>query len=197
MSLLDQLVGQLGDSNMKTISKTIGTDETKTQSAIAAALPLLMGALSRNASKPEGAEALAGALVRDHDGSIFDNMDDLLNNPESGQGDGILRHTLGEKRARMENGVSKMSGIDAASAGKLMMTLAPLVMGMLGKQKRQQNLDTNGLAGMLNQERSTQEQGLPQMAMVSKLLDTDGDGDVDLGDLAGGAGMLGKLFGGR
>ena len=78
-----------------------------------------------------------------------------------------------------------------------MMTLAPIVMGMLGKQKRQQGLDIGGLAGLLsnsvNQQRSS---GNPMLDMANRFLDQDGDGSA-LDDVASmvGKGLLGKLFG--
>lgn len=36
--------------------------------AIAAALPVMLGAMGRNASQPDGADSLFGALGRDHNG---------------------------------------------------------------------------------------------------------------------------------
>jgi len=71
-----------------------------------------------------------------------------------------------------------------------------MLMGALGKEQRQSNLDSSALAGLLGQERKTIEKKAPAAGALSALLDTDGDGDVDLGDLAKtGLGTLGKLFG--
>ena len=74
-----------------------------------------------------------------------------------------------------------------------------MVLGALGRQQRQANLDAGGLAGLLGQERQQIEREQPQaMGLLGTMLDTDGDGDVDLGDLAKhGKGLLGKFLGGR
>ena len=81
--------------------------------------------------------------------------------------------------------------------GKLLTSLAPVVLGALGKAQRQNNLDAGALAGMLGQERQQIESRQSQAAgIMGALLDTDGDGDVDMGDLPKhGAGLLGELFG--
>ena len=79
---------------------------------------------------------------------------------------------------------------------------APVLMGYLGKQTRQQNVSNeNGIGGLLGGllvGESSQQQ-----SMVEKLLDADGDGSVidDVaGMLMGGdgkkAGGLGGLLGG-
>jgi len=50
---------------------------------------------------------------------------------------------------------------------------------------------------MLGQERRQIESEVPQMIMIDKFLDSDGDLDLgDLGSLAKSTGLLGKLFGG-
>ena len=88
--LFDLLAQQLQGSNLSQISRQLGTDEKTTSSAISAALPILVGALARNSSGTSGARSLAGALQRDHDGSILDNLGSFLKQPEKGPGEGIL-----------------------------------------------------------------------------------------------------------
>ena len=80
-----------------------------------------------------------------------------------------------------------------------MVMLAPMVLGALGKQQREKKLDASGLAGMLGQERQKVESHAPsEMGILNNLLDADGDGDVDMADLASkGMGLLGGLFGGK
>jgi hypothetical protein len=195
-SLFEMLTQQLGGNTLKQISRQLGSDEETTGAATGAALTTLLGALSRNASNEDGARSLHRALEKDHDGSVLDNLGSFLGKPESGPGDGILRHVLGSRRRRVENGLSKSTGLDAGSVGKLLTILAPVVMGALGKTQRQQGLDVGALSGLLGQQRTEIERAEPKASgLMGMLLDTDGDGDVDLGDIAKhGAGLLGKFF---
>ena len=221
-SLLDMLTAQLGGQTVTQMSQRVGADPASTQKALTAALPVLLGGLARNANRsPEDAQGLAQALERDHDGSVLDSLSSLLGGGEGGglgsligmaggilgggrpappqkalDGDGILGHILGPKRGAVEQGVARASGLDTAKAGQLLAMLAPVVMGALGKAKRQKNLDAGGLAALLNQERASVERATPGMKQggLLGLLDMDGDGDV-ADDVAKLGGMLGKLFG--
>ena len=58
-SLLDSLSGHLDDSALRRISGTLGADQGATSKALAAAVPLLLAGLARNAAEPGGATALA------------------------------------------------------------------------------------------------------------------------------------------
>lgn len=192
MSLLDTITSVLSGGPQQMLSSALGMDDKKTGSAISAALPLIMGALARNSQKEEGASALAGALDRDHDGSIMDNLGSLISNPAAGAGSGILKHVLGSRQPVAEQGVSKAAGIDIGQAATLLTTLAPVVMGVLGKTKREKNLDANGVSSLLGEERQrTEESGSSQGSFIGKLLDRDGDGDTDLNDISA---LLGGLF---
>ena len=75
----------------------LGQEEAKTANAVSSALPLLVGALARNASDPSGAGALESALVKDHDGGILDDIAGALSGTGAGAGAGILRHAFGQK----------------------------------------------------------------------------------------------------
>lgn len=197
MSVLSDILGQaLGGGTLGQISREIGADEGATENAMSAALPMLLGALTRNASRGNGAQDLLDAVSRDHDGSILDNVEGYLSKAESGPGDGILRHVLGARQPAVEKGLSRTSGLDAGSVGKMLTILAPIVMGTLGKAQRRGSMDAKGLVNMLNQESNEVGRREPRATgLVSQLLDTDGDGDVDLSDLAKhGFGMLGKMF---
>jgi hypothetical protein len=198
-SLLDTLSNQLGGDALSQIARQLGTDQGKTKAAVAGALPVLISALSRNAAKPEGAASLLGALQRDHDGSVLNNLGSLFQNPEALGGSGILKHVLGGQRSQVETGLSQASGLDSAAVGKLLAMLAPLVMGALGKTQREKGFDVSDLAGMLAGERRQAKAALPAGVggMLTSFLDADGDGDIKDDVARIGAGLLGKLFGGK
>ena len=65
-SLIDDLLGQLQGAPAGQIAQQLGTDPNTAQDAIAAALPMIVGALGRNAQQPGGATDLFSALQRDH-----------------------------------------------------------------------------------------------------------------------------------
>ena len=191
MSLLDMLQERLGnESAIKQIGAQLGTDPGTTQTAIAAALPLLVGALARNAQNPQQAGALSNALAKDHDGSILNDITTHLGQPRQTDGENILGHVLGASRGSVATGLGHVAGLDAGKASLLLSMLAPLVMGALGKAQRERGLDPGGLAGMLGNERQRAADAAPGvMGMLGKFLDRDGDGSV-LDDIGG---MLGKL----
>lgn len=194
-SLLNMLAGQLDANTVKQISSQLGADDQTTQQAINTALPMLMGALGRNAADPAGAQALDSALQRGHDGTILNNLAGAVTRPEVQQdGQAILKHVLGAKQGAVQSGIAQSTGLDAGSTGQLLTMLAPVVLGMLGQQKQQQGLDAGGLANLLQGERQHSDQMLSGLA---GLLDMDGDGDITDDVLNLGSKLLGGLFGSK
>ena len=61
------MLGGMGQTQQQ-VSQQLGVDPGTAESAIQAALPMLIGALGQNAQQPQGAEALFGALQNDHQG---------------------------------------------------------------------------------------------------------------------------------
>jgi hypothetical protein len=198
MSLLEMLQNQLSGEASAQIGRQLGTDQTGAQKAIGAALPALMAALAGNSRRQEGASALANALERDHDGGILDDVAGFLNQGDTRPGEGILKHALGARRQTVESAISKDTGFDTNAVAKLLPMLAPLVMGALGREKRQKGLDAGALASMLSGEGQRAREMAPgALGMLGGLLDDEGDG-LDAGDIAdAGKGLLGKLLGGR
>jgi hypothetical protein len=231
-SLVDDLMRQLQGAPTGQIAQQLGTDPNTAASAIAAALPMIVGALGRNTERPGGAGDLMAALQRDHSGSAggmdlggllggllgggggggaggaagalggLGGLGDLLGSvlggggaPASRQMDagGILGHIFGGAQPRAESGLGQVSGMSSGQAGNLLKILAPIVMAFLAKQVSARNMDAGGLGSMLGQERAqVQQQGGLGGGLMNAVLDTDGDGDVDLADLMRlGGGLLG------
>lgn len=199
MSLLEMLQGQIGDDFIQQAARQVGAKPQQVNQAVSAGVPLLVSALARNASSSGGANALLGALDRDHDGSILDDVIGFLGKSRGGgAGDAILGHVLGGKKQGVEQAIGQASGLDMGQVGQILAMVAPLIMGALGKQRQQKSLDAGGLADMLNGERRQVERQQPEVGgLLGKLLDQDGDGQIgdDLAKM--GMSVLGNLFGGK
>jgi len=185
--LTEMVTQQLAGSAISQISNKLGVDPNTTSKAVAIAVPLLISALARNSATPEGARSLNQAVAQDHDGSILDNVQGFLRNAEGGDGAGILSHIFGGQRSDVENSLAQNTGLDAGAAGQLLATVAPLVMGALGKTKQDQGLDANGLATFLGDQHQQGQAAAPDiMSMLSGILDQNKDGSPidDLGRMA-------------
>lgn len=204
-TLTDQLFAQLSGAPMQQMAQKLGLGQAQTAGALSAALPLLMGALGRNASQPQGAQALLGALQRDHQGGGTDLsglLGAVLGGSQSRQtnGAGILGHILGGQQSTAAASLGQATGLGADKAGQLMQMLAPMVMGFLAKQMFQgggqaQAPSAQSLGSLLGQEQQqVRQQGGLGGGLLGAVLDQDGDGKVDLGDLLK---LGGGLFGGR
>lgn len=200
-SILDLLADHIGGDNIGQLAGAIGADRGKTQTAVSAALPAILTALNRQTNSDAGAQGLAQALDRDHDGSLLDHLSGFLGGQVQGKqadGGGILGHVLGGQQRQVEQGVAQASGLDMSQVAKLLPILAPIVMAALGKRKRQAGLDGAGLSGILGEDATRARQAAPSgvLGALSGFLDRDGDGSIQ-NDLVAQAGKaaLGKLFG--
>jgi hypothetical protein len=149
---------------------------------------LILAALARNAAQPQGAQELHQAVAEDHDGSILDNLMGYIGNPQGANGAGILRHALGGQRPTVENNLAQATGLDPNSAGSLLETVAPLVMGALGRQQQQNGLDPQGLSQYLGEQQQEVQSANPGlMGALNSMLDSNRDGSVadDLSRIAG------------
>lgn len=207
MTITDDIFAQLSGAPMQQISQQLGLGQTQTAGAIAAALPMLVGALGRNASQPQGAEALFGALQRDHAGGGLGGLGDLLGAVLGGQqsrqtdGAGMLGHIFGSRQPQAEQAIGQATGLGSDKANTLLKVLAPLVLAYLAKRffdnrqaGAQQTASPQVLGDLLGQERrQISQQGGLGSGLLGAVLDRDGDGDVDIGDIfKAGMGMMGR-----
>ncbi|HEU5086876.1 MAG TPA: DUF937 domain-containing protein, partial [Roseiflexaceae bacterium] len=184
--LAQMLFSVFGPGLIRNLAKRFGVSEATVQQALIIAIPLLLSALARNTSSEKGAESLFGALTRDHDGSVLGDVDQVLADPASRQGDRIVTKVLGSQSQSIEQTITEQTGIDG---GQLLSTLAPIVMGVLGSQARRQGMDAQSLASTLQQEETTlQHHNSDVMQAVREAL-----GPQESQAQGGLAGLLGRL----
>jgi hypothetical protein len=187
-AISEMVLQQLSGPASRQIAARLGISEGTANTAIQMAVPLLLSALARNASQPQGAEALHQAVVNDHDGSIFDNLTTYLGNPSTSDGAGILGHVFGPQRTTTESNLAQATGLDQGTTQNLLELVAPLVMGAVGQTQQQTGLDSSGLAQYLGDQQQQQQAAAPgMMGMLSSILDSNQDGNVtdDLSRIAG------------
>jgi len=207
--ILDLLSSDLGKTIISGVAGQTNQPQNKTQDVLTMALPVLMQAMKRNASTPQGAEGLLSALNGKHNGGILEDLGGLfgggVDNSVLSDGGKILGHVLGNKQQNVEMALSKKSGMDVGSIAQILKVAAPILMGVLGKETRQQSVNSQSgigdlLGGLLSGNAPQQEQ-----SFLESILDADGDGSVvdDVaGMVLGGSkkkgglgGLLGGLFG--
>lgn len=194
-NILDSILSQIDKNTLEVIGQQANISPDKAQNALKSAIPILMSALARNSSTPEGASALQNAVAKDHDGSLLDNLGVPLGKKEViDDGAGILKHILGNKQGNVEQYLSKNSGLDSAAIAKILKMAAPIVMGYLGK-KSNAGSNTGIIGDLLNSYLNTQtKKSRKSQGMINQILDRDGDGNImdDIGEL--GISFLGKML---
>lgn len=197
MDLMDMFKQQMTSAVVNQMAEKVGLGGQGEQTTQAAqnVFSTLMGAVTKNASTPQGAEALNKALDNDHaGGGVMNNLMSFLGNgptenvsAREENGAGILKHLLGGKEQGVVQGLSQMNNMSPQATQSMMSTIAPMVMSMLGNAKQQQGFDASSITQFLGNQQP--KGGSNQMTdMVSKLLDRDGDGNVmdDIGGMLGG-----------
>ena len=167
MSVLDLVQQHLGPEQIRQLSQQIGADPARTETAVQAALPMLLGGMASTAQQPGGAEEVSAAMQQ-HEGllgGLGGSLGSILSGAlggGGGAGGGILGSILGRHEGQVNDGVQQASGLDSSQTKKLLLILAPIVLAALAHQRKQQqqsatqpsgaDLNGDGIPDALQQE---------------------------------------------
>jgi hypothetical protein len=128
-----------------------GLDRGTTQSAVGACVPAILSSLADLAAKPGGARQLADTIAEQPSGMLSTLAQTLGTGGMSAEkGGGILSALLGGGVLNtLVSTLSRFVGVGEGSTRTLMGLLAPVVLGVLGREQRAAGLETGGLARML------------------------------------------------
>ena len=184
MDILELLTSQLSQKGVvDTLSKSVNAKPDQVKQLASLALPTLLQAMNKNAKTEQGASSLLKALDQHADDDV-DDISGFLKKVDTQDGAKILGHLLSNKSGAVESGLAKLTGLDISQVSGLLTMLAPLLLGQLGKSKKQGGFDLSSLGSLLGGA----TQGNDVLGMLGGLLDSDGDGDMmdDVGKLLGG-----------
>lgn len=168
--------GQVADQ----LGSLVGIDKGKSSSAIESVVPVLLGSLLKKASTPSGASELSKVL-KDQDTSILDNLGGLLGGAGSSDllslGTKFLPMLLGSSQSSIITTLVKLLGFNDKTITSLLGYLAPIVMGVVGKQaKAAGGFDPGVLTDLLK----------GQSNFLGNALPTELKGAMGLADMLGG-----------
>jgi hypothetical protein len=114
-----------------------------TQIAVNAILAILLNAIAINISSDKGAISFLNALIKSHDGSILNKVPLIFTKENINDQNqlGLLSNVLGNRINIVIKAISKMSKLDKNKVGILLLILAPIVIGILGKLRQQYNIN--------------------------------------------------------
>jgi sporulation protein YlmC with PRC-barrel domain len=160
--LTPEVIGKLASAS--------GLDQSVTQTAVGAALPAMLNALTGVAAQPNGARQLADAVAQqptDILGSITSGVSALTGE----KGTSLLSSLLGGAAlGALTSKLSRFLGVGEGPMRSLMGMLTPLIMGVLGREQRAAGLDASGLAHMLIGQRDDIAAAMPPG--LSRVLET-------------------------
>src|SRR5215813_8949701 len=133
------------------IASALGLTRSDAQSGISAAVPGLLAVLANAAAKPGGAQNMVDT-IRQQPG-LLDSFSSILGG--SGQssfiekGSSILSSLIGSQDQSMLAGVlDRVAGLGHNASNSLLGMLAPVVMGLIGKQVGLGNLNAGSLGNL-------------------------------------------------
>lgn len=165
MDLVKSAISSSGVADQ--IGSAVGLEKSKTNSAIEAAIPVLLGGLMKKASTPSGASELSNIFKKqDAEPSILDNLGSLVSGGASskllGMGSSLLPMLLGSSQASIVSVLMKLLGIGDKGVLGLLGSLAPIVMGVVGKQaKSAGGFDPGVLTNLLGGQNNFLSSALP------------------------------------
>lgn len=190
-SILNGVLENLGEQGVEKIAGSVGLDKDTANSLMKQMGPVILAKIGRNSENTEGLSSLNAALNKDHDGSIFSNIDDLANPTVDTKGDKIMDHVFGGSKFLVTKEMAQKAGISNEAAGGLLEIMGPLVLGQLGKMKSESTgFDISMLQDILIKEKKDAEKDDTNifMSLAKNFLDKDNDGSItdDLLDMAKG-----------
>jgi hypothetical protein len=164
MNLVEQIKDQLSSGLLEQLSTLTGASEGATRSAVGAAVPALLSALSGVASSGSGAQKLISALSSFGGGSVDNLGHKLTNQPASvlEQGTSLLNSLFGNSTlSAIVSALSRFANIAPGATQKLLGYLMPMVLGSIAGRFTGKPVTTQALSSFFADQKSSIAQAIP------------------------------------
>ena len=178
MNLLSVLLKTLmADGAISALAKKTGIGSAALKKLLPLAIPLLLKAMTNNASSQSGVQSLLGALTQH---TSKKSMEEQIEEADTEDGGKIIGHILGKEKDASLLTLSNQSGLSQQQVSSVLSGIAPALLSVLsaasgsaaGKVDLSDGLDLSDIVAMLGGAKPSPVQAKPQ-----------------------GGGLLGALFG--
>ena len=212
MNLLSVLLKTLmADGAISALAKKTGIGGAALKKLLPLAIPLLLKAMTNNASSQSGVQSLLGALTQHRSTK---SMPEQIAEADQADGSKILGHILGGSAASELNGLAAQTGLSANEVSSALSGIAPALLsglsaatassGAAGKVDLSDGLDLGDVMAMLGGGQSSASSGGGLLGSLLGGVQNNAPSGGLLGSLLGGGqnsapsggGLLGSLLGG-
>ena len=180
MNLLDGVKSLLGTQGIESIAGMLGENTHNTQMAANSGVATLLASMMQNAASGNGggaASLLKMVTSGGLDASALGNLAGMLGGGGNNDGlssllssgGGLISSLLGNQSSGIADLLGSVAGIKSSSANSIMSMVAPILMGLVGKQ-----VGTGGVSGLMNLlmgQQSAVKEALP--SGISSLMNFD------------------------
>lgn len=194
MSIMKLLQQAQGGQGLSQLASQFGLDETKAQ-ALTGMLAPAIGQAAKKRAEGGAAETVLGFMKGEDKAAFFDDANAAATPEGLAQGQSFLEGLLGDSAATegLASAAAQKAGVDQGTVAQFLPALAAMAQGGLQKQMPDSSIDGmlgmlqgaggggGGLMGMigglLGGKAGAKSSG-PDLSMLTRMLDADGDGSV-------------------
>ena len=185
-NLVTLVMQYLNPDMIKRIAAALGIDTSSASAAVSASVPALLAGIGGVATQTGGAQKLLDT-AREQSGTL-DKFSTMVGGDKAAlidKGSQMLSSLVGsQQQSALAGAVAKFSGLTTATGSSLLGMLAPVVMGVIGRQPAAYGSNSGALGNLLASQNDNIAEALP--SGFSRLL--SGTGLLDrVGGLAGTA----------
>jgi hypothetical protein len=172
MSVIDLVQQHLGPNEMQQISQQLGVDNATAQRAVDAALPTMVAGMAGQSQDPAGASSIQ-SLIGSH-GGVLGGLGSILGAGGAADNGGLLGQIFGKHQDTVHQEVQQSSGLDPEKAKRLVVMLAPIILGALAHrhaQSQAQGVPQSNINDVLRDEAQQAQRKSPGMGgLLGKIL---------------------------
>jgi hypothetical protein len=190
--LLEALLGE-DIETIEQVRQQTGTDRNRAQQAYGAAVGTILRGLEAKTQTKEGAESVWDILRREvekgnvpAEGPSSERSGVQVRDMDPETANDMMKVIFGKDAPKVEGAYGKVITLDPETSRKVFEKVLPAVLGgIFGAAKQHPDADPEALPQVVGDARREMEGRKPSTAGIFEaILDRDGDGDVDINDLA-------------
>lgn len=163
INIVDLVKNYVSPDLISRASTMLGESDSGISKALSGLIPSILGGV---AAKGTQSEADAGQLLnaaKEADNSgLLGNLSSFFGNADlQAQGTSWFNKIFGGQSNMIIDTISNFAGVKSSSSSSLISMVTPLIMGLLGKQATENNLDASSFSGFLNTQKSNILSALP------------------------------------